>query len=203
MLSVFGEIWGKADNLLNVFEISLCRACAELSNIINRIRQLATQIIKSKLGSFPTVWWNLVIRYRSSSFHLRLKPTKLNKYFVIANWQFWRSNQQSSRLISDGSNITSFYIFCPVIRSTIFRAKGTSNAAVGNPTRKPTNHARNQVRRNESANPTFIATMTNDITQPIPKAIITPISGPSNLGLIDTCLSPFNENEFYLKLNSS
>ena len=47
MLPVFGEIWGKADNLLNVFEISLYRACAELSNLINRIRQLATQIIQS------------------------------------------------------------------------------------------------------------------------------------------------------------
>jgi hypothetical protein len=46
MLSVFGEIWGKADNLLNVLEITLCRACAQLSNIINKIGQLATQIIK-------------------------------------------------------------------------------------------------------------------------------------------------------------
>jgi hypothetical protein len=51
MLPVFGEIWGKADNLLNVFEISLCRACAELSNIINRIRQLATQIIEPTIFS--------------------------------------------------------------------------------------------------------------------------------------------------------
>jgi hypothetical protein len=46
MLPVFGENWGKADNLLNVIEISPYCIRAELSNKFNSIGKPATQIIK-------------------------------------------------------------------------------------------------------------------------------------------------------------
>jgi hypothetical protein len=47
MLSVFEGKWEGEDNLLNVNGISANCAHSDLSSIFNRIRQLATQIIKS------------------------------------------------------------------------------------------------------------------------------------------------------------
>ena len=52
MLSAIKENWDEADNALNVIEISLYRACDDLSYIFNRIRQLATQIIQSQQLQF-------------------------------------------------------------------------------------------------------------------------------------------------------
>lgn len=92
------------------------------------------------------------------------------------------------------------YVTTPVSLNTYFLAIGTNTADAGKPIKNPAAEACIHLFKKFAVNPTFIETITKDITKLIPKEIIRPIKRPAYLGLMITFYSPLVSQK--IKLNA-